>query len=153
MFADGPRAYAALYRAYEDIECRSTAGGRAFYADFLDEAAGLLGQNHLRQAAAAYRDAGKLWSRIADAIANCPDDAIRRACDIADRRVELNDALDDGASGEAAALWQQRHTLGDRCALGREAAASLYRELADVVDGILRTERHAVDLLNTNVRS
>ena len=153
MFAHGPRAYAALSRAYEDIECRSTAGGRAFYADFLDEAAGLLGQNHLRQAAAAYRDAGKLWSRIADAIANCPDDAIRQACDIAERRVELNDALDSGTCAEAAALWQQRHTLGDRCALSREAAVSLYQELADVVDGILRTERHAVDLLNTNVRS
>jgi hypothetical protein len=153
MFAEGPRAYAALYRAYEDIECRATAGGRAFYADFLDEAAGLVGQDHLRRAAAAYRDAGTLWSRIADAIAHCPDEAIRQACDIADRRVELNDALDKGTSAEAAALWQQRHTLGERCTLPHEAAVRLYQELADLVDGILRTERNAVDLLKTTVRS
>jgi hypothetical protein len=153
MFAEGPRAYAALSRAYEDIECHSTAGGRAFYADFLDEAAGLFGHDHLRRAAATYREAGTLWSRIADAIANCPDDTIREGCAIADRRVELNDALNKGTCAEAAALWQQRHTLGQRCTLGHEAAVSLYQEVAGLVDGILRTERHAVDLLNMNVRS
>jgi hypothetical protein len=153
MFAEGPRAYAALYRAYEDIECRSTAGGRAFYADFLDEAAGLLGQDRLRRAAGAYRDAGTLWSRIAETIANCPDEAIRQACDIADRRVELNDALDKTTCAEAAALWQQRHTLGGRCKLGRAAAVGLYEEIASLVDGILRTERNAVDLLKTSFRS
>ena len=149
MFSEGARAYAALYRAYEDIECRSTAGGRAFYADFLDEAAVLLGQDRLRRASAAYREAGALWSRIAGAIANCPDEAIRQACDIADRRVELNDALDKAACAESATLWQQRHKLGERCKLGRDAAVGLYREMASLIDGIIERERAAVDLLKT----
>ena len=147
MFAEGPRAYAALYRAYEDIECRSTAGGRAFYAEFLDEAAGLLGQERLRRAADAYREAGTLWSRIAGTIADCPDKAVRQACDIADRRVELNDALGDKSCGEAAELWQKRHTLAEQCKLGREAAVSLYKEMATLVDGILQIETRAVELL------
>ena len=112
MFAEGARAYAALYRAYEDIECRSTAGGRAFYADFLEEAAGLLGQDRLRRAAAEYREAATLWSRVADTIASCPDEAVRQACDIADRRVELNDAVDKATCAEAAGLWQQRNQAG-----------------------------------------
>ena len=149
MFSEGARAYAALYRAFEDIECRSTAGGRAFYADFLEEAAGLLGQDRLRRAAAAYREAGALWTRIADAIASCPDEAIRQACDIADRRVELNDALDKAACAESAALWQQRHQLGERCKLGHETAVGLYREMASLVDGIIERERAAVELLKT----
>ena len=147
MFGEGARAYAALYRAYEDIECRSTAGGRAFYAEFLDEAAELLGQDRLRRAAAAYREAGNLWGGIAEAIATCPDEAVRQACDIADRRVELNDALVDATCAESADLWQTRHKLAERCKLSRDAALALYKKMASQVDGILQAERAAVDLL------
>jgi hypothetical protein len=147
MFAEGARAYAALHRAYEDIECRSTAGGRAFYADFLEEVAGLLGQDRLRRAAAEYREAATLWSRVADTIASCPDEAVRQACDIADRRVELNDAVDKATCAEAAGLWQQRQKLAERCKLGRDAAVTLYEEMASQVDGIFRTETRAVELL------
>ena len=149
VFSEGARAYAALYRAYEDIECHATAGGRPFYADFLDEAAEALGQDRLRRAAAAYREAGTLWSRIAHTIARCPDEAVRQACDIADRRVELNDALEDAECARSAELWQARHKLAERCKLKREAALGLYTEMASLVDGILQTERRAVELLKS----
>ena len=90
-----------------------------------------------------------MWSRIASTIAGCADNAVRKACDIADRRVELNDALGDKSCAEAADLWQKRHTLAEECRLGREAAVRLYREMASLVDGVLQAERAAVDLLKT----
>jgi len=149
VFAERDRAYAGLHRAYQCIEHESTApaAGRAFYAEFLEEASAALGQPALQQAAAAYRDSGTLWAQAARLISGCADAAVRQACEIADRRLELSDAEGGGASKELSALWQKRHQLGAECKLTREAAQVLYAQLAAVFGQIVSAESAAVELL------
>jgi hypothetical protein len=150
IFAEAGLAYAGLHRAYEWIEYSMTApaGGRPLYADFLDEAAESLGQATLREAALAYRKAGELWAGLARMIAECDDPTVRRACEIADKRIELGDAGSEGAMKEAAGLWRNRYKLGCECKLTRDAALSLYTQMAEVVGRIGDAERSAVQLLS-----
>jgi hypothetical protein len=147
IFREGARAYAALHRAYEDIECRVSGAGRTFYAEFLDALADLPGHSRLREAAEAYRESGESWSRIASLIATCPDRAVRAACNIADQRVELADAAASGASGEAVSLWQKRQKLAEECRLDASTARELYSEIATLVGNIIDAERRAVPAL------
>jgi hypothetical protein len=149
VFAEGPRAYAGLQRAYECIEYSDTAphGGRPFYADFLEEAAAALDRPTLKKAAAVYRSLGELRGDISRLIADCSDPTVRRACEIADRRLELADAAARGALEESADLWQKRNRLGAECRMTAEAALSLYARMAEVVGKICDAERAAVDLL------
>ncbi len=153
VFAEGNRAYAGLQRAYECIEYADTApaGGRAFYADFLDEAAEALDQSILKQAATAYREAGELWAQVASLIAECEDSAVRQACEIADRRLELGGAHGEGVSKESSELWQKRHKIAGECKLTKDAALSLYAKIADVVGRISDAEHSAVELLKRSL--
>ncbi|MBL8155563.1 MAG: DUF4872 domain-containing protein [Anaerolineae bacterium] len=61
--------YAALASTYEGIVLDGSdgAGLRALYADFLDEAATILGQPALKDAAQSYRHAAACWRAFADA--------------------------------------------------------------------------------------
>lgn len=60
--------YAALASAYEGIvhDGSDGAGLRALYADFLDEAAAILAQPALKDAAQSYRQAAACWRTFAD---------------------------------------------------------------------------------------
>lgn len=68
VFADRSGLYGALKSVYEGIELISTGGGgmRGLYADFLDEASGIVGLS-LGEAAKAYRQLARQWSALADA--------------------------------------------------------------------------------------
>ncbi|HEY2931884.1 MAG TPA: DUF4872 domain-containing protein [Acidobacteriota bacterium] len=153
VFAEAGLAYAGLHRAYQCIEHESTApsAGRGFYADFLDEAAGALIQPILKQAATAYRQTGDLWAQVSGLITECPDPAVRQACEISDRRLELGDAHGESISKESSELWQKRHKLAAECKLTKEAALSLYTKMADIVGQISQAEHSAVDLLNRSL--
>ena len=81
IFADGARACAGLQRLHESIECHSAPqAGRGLYADFLDDSARVLDSPRLVQAAATYREAGALWTAIADRVAHCDDRTVRATC-------------------------------------------------------------------------
>jgi hypothetical protein len=69
IFAPGPTLYDALYSIFAQISARSDTGHahRAFYADFLEEASGILSRPGLRQAAEQYRRADAEWAAVADA--------------------------------------------------------------------------------------
>lgn len=148
LFPDGALAFAGLSRAYECIEAGIAPGaGRGLYADFLGHAAAALGNPRLVASAGAWREAAVLWGDLANLITDCGDGAIREACDIAHRRLELGDAADDG-TGSSAALWGRRHQLASGCRLTQEAAGALYDRMAAVVGNILAAERRAVGLMS-----
>ncbi len=69
VFANRKGLYGTLASVYQGITFDGSdgAGLRLLYADFLDEAAGLLGQNDLKDAAAAYRALAAPWQAFADA--------------------------------------------------------------------------------------
>lgn len=148
LFSEGARAFAGLQRAYECVDSGIAPGaGRALYADFLDVAATTLTQRPLAQAADAYRESAAHWTEMASLVADCGDRAIRDACEISNRRVELGDAASAGESADAAALWQARHRLAADCRLSKDAALALYGKMAEIVGRIADTERQAVRVM------
>jgi hypothetical protein len=148
LFTEGARAYAGLQRAYESIECHAAPGaGRAFYAEFLDSAATILERPTLASAAAAYRTAAAEWSSMAGLIAGAPDKALRAACAVADRRLELGDGTDAAAAKDSVERWTRRLELAQECRLSKDDAMSLYSEMAGVLGKILEAERTAVEAM------
>lgn len=67
VFADRQGLYNTLRSLFEELALNSGAGGlRGLYADFLEEAAGLIDREGLRTVAALYRDLGSRWDRLAE---------------------------------------------------------------------------------------
>jgi len=69
VFLPGPRLYNGLLSAVQWIETAGNGPGmlRAMFADFLDEAATITGNDKYSDLAARYRDIAALWSELAAA--------------------------------------------------------------------------------------
>jgi hypothetical protein len=146
IFAEGARACAGLQRLHESIECHSAPqAGRGLYADFLDDSARMLDSPRLAQAAATYREAGALWTAIADLVAHCDDRTVRKVCTAADRRLEDDDTGGDAAARSCADRVRELQTIAAGCQLTTDAARGLYAEIAALVRRIEDAERAAVD--------
>ena len=147
LFAEGPRAFAALKRTSEWVACFVAPGaGRPLYAEsHLMMPAQALGQPALRTSASAYRDAGQRWSALAGFIATLEDAAVRRACEGAERAVEALDSDGDcRAVEDPMELMRKQQTAGSDCALTKEAALAIYAEMAAQIGAIVKAERAAV---------
>jgi hypothetical protein len=88
-----------------------------------------------------------LWASIGDIVAACDDPAVRKACALADERLEGEDAASDVASRSCAERWKDLQALAQSCKLSKSAATALYADIAAVVGRITDAERAAVDLL------
>lgn len=64
----GAQIFLPMRDAFETIETGSTGGSlfRPLYAEFLEEAAGLLGKKDLRALAGEYRELGEQWTAFAE---------------------------------------------------------------------------------------
>ncbi|MEZ6194746.1 MAG: DUF4872 domain-containing protein [Planctomycetota bacterium] len=146
VFTSGDRAYAGLRRVYDCIhhDYTAPAGGRPFYADFLDEAEALLGRPGLGEAASLFREAGERWRDLAELAAGAPDAAVRRACELSDLRAE---ALDAGEVEAARAFGEERAGLRESCSLGAEEAGGVFAAMAEALGAVIETERAAVAAL------
>jgi len=152
VFAEGARACAGLQRLHESIECHSAPqAGRGLYANFLDDSARTLDAPRLAQAAATYREAGALWTAIADLVAHCDDAAVRKVCTAADTRLEDEDTGGDAASRSCADRVRELQTIAAGSKLTRDAARALYADIAAVVGRIEDAERAAVDHMKAAV--
>jgi len=124
VFADG-RGIGSM-RASIYTNAAHGAHLRGLYADFLDEAARLLGRSELRDAGAAWRTAADAWEPIVDT-ALPPGDELR---DLIDRA----NALGDDAADVAAARWdlQRRRdeAVGELPAVGELVTAMYEAETA-----------------------
>jgi hypothetical protein len=72
-FTDGPALHEAMSSLYEQIELRGFGGSafRGMYADFLDQAAGVIRKSGLKKVAEQFREADDSWHKIA--LAALPD--------------------------------------------------------------------------------
>jgi hypothetical protein len=119
-------------------EYTSAGGTRPLYAEFLDEASGLLGEPRLAEAAALFRESGALWSEIA-ARAGVAVDGLGEYAELAQRRAMVRLMRGDESELTARMAALEPIELPD--------AVALFAELADVVDLARKTEEHAVALL------
>ena len=109
VFASGRGLAGALVSCYEGIQPVGPYGGhlRGLYADFLDEAAGLLEDPSLSGAAAAWREAAARWQTLADLA--LPDEVFGRLRELL---AEVHGTVVEGgdASSAAAELWELRRS-------------------------------------------
>jgi hypothetical protein len=114
VFADRVSLFDACLSVYENLEPQAGWSGgnlRGLYAEFLDEAAGLLDTPALGKAAAAYREAAARWQQVAEVAVPAdrePFGEARRLTDRLQGQVEGGDAARREAAGTAASLWALR---------------------------------------------
>ncbi len=148
VFHDGPLAYRALYRTFECamIELTAPAGGRAFYADFLDDAAKNDGLSGLAEVAALARQSGERFEHLAE-------HAVAAGGEVMTRAIELTEQIDElrrsgGDVGEQVrAMRQQRDALGDELQIDDATRVAAFVQLGEDFAAIAAIEQRLVEVL------
>lgn len=158
-FPPGRRMLAALAGgpaqpgAWDWIKTWGTADGaeRGVYADFLDEAAGLLGEPRLEDVAVRFREAAAVWNGLAQAML---PDTVSPLGEIRALKahkhhlfIEQGDAALDEIREVNAQLELLRATASEAFPLDEAEAAAFREALAERVRQILTIERDAVAAL------
>jgi hypothetical protein len=147
VFADRVSLFDACLSVYENLEPQAGWGGgnlRGLYAEFLEEAAGLLGTRALGKAATAYREAAARWREVAEVAVPADREPFAEARRLTDRlqaQVEGGDAARREAAGTAASLWALRDRW--RNEFPGDDADALLRSLAAAVAAAFDAEEAA----------
>jgi len=130
----------SMRRLYECLELSYTAPGgtRPLYADFLDEAAGMLDRPALREAAELFRESGARWSALA-ARAEAHAGEYGELCE---RRMLLTMTGADVRETD-----KRIAALPPVPDLGADGRAVLFAEMADLVDAAHDLEARAAEIL------
>jgi hypothetical protein len=114
VFADRVSLFDACLSVYENLEPAAGSGGgnlRGLYAQFLEEAAGLLDAPALAGVASAYREAAARWDQVAEVALPADREPFAEARRLTYRlqaEVERGDAGRRDAAATAARLWALR---------------------------------------------
>ena len=163
FFAPGIRMYHALagspvqHGAYHWIMNWGSADGaeRGLYADFLLEAAQILGRPALKEAAAKFRDSYKLWLAFADAL--LPDDVplLGESKQLIRKKHVLFIEQGEAAVPEIQQIYARLNELLAQSEqdfpLSSAEAADLRANLRDILLKTSSVERQAVDLLQSAI--
>jgi hypothetical protein len=148
VFAGGRGLTTALLTVWEAVEPVGMDGGhlRGLYADFLDEAAPLLGER-AAQAAEAFRECGRRWHAVAEAALPADVPEYARLRDLVAAVAEGVALGDDGATARAEAaaeLWQRRAELDRQPPVAPDLGV-----LAERLRAVHAAEAEAVAVLRT----
>lgn len=112
-FPPGAQMYDGLRAIYESIVLGDTPGQgfRALYADFLDEASGILDEPALGEVAGQYRACAALWQALADAALPEAIPAFAETRSLLHRRRDLLVRQGEAAGDEIAAINERLHAL------------------------------------------
>ncbi|HSJ83512.1 MAG TPA: BtrH N-terminal domain-containing protein [Acidimicrobiia bacterium] len=115
VFADRRSLWRALRSTHDSVSDIGIIGGslRPLYAEFLDEAARVLGRSELSAVAEHYRNAGEAWDDVADATLPDGFEPLREAVELSRRRREAVRRGDAGGM-EAAEAAKALNELADR---------------------------------------
>ena len=164
LFAGGPRLYQALAGTpaqpgvFAWIMTRGAApdAERALYADFLDEAAMILGKPALQEVAEKFRASAQAWHALADSA--LPDDspALAEAKGLHLKRHKLFTEQGEAALDEIGVVRQRLYALRDEAAeafpLSEAEVAALRERMATHVLAIHDLELKAVEALQSVMR-
>ena len=138
-------------RLYECLEVQFTGPGatRPAYADFLDEASGVLREPRLAEAAGLFRESGACWSRLAARAAQASA-GLGAYAELCEERLVLLLTRGREAADELRALADkiEELTQGYADPLGDDGRAALFAEFAGLVDAARAHEERAVALLS-----
>jgi hypothetical protein len=156
VFADRVSLFDACLSVYEGLEPSGSGGGnlRGLYAEFLDEAAGLLDVPALGKAAAAYREAAARWHEVAETALPAgrePFAEARRLTDHLQAQVERGDAAQQTAAATAADLWALRDRWRQEFPGDDQDVETLLTTLASTVAAACDAEEAALGELTAAV--
>jgi hypothetical protein len=144
---DGSAAHvSSMQRLYDCLTTEYSSPGamRPLYADFLVDAADLLGNPGLREAADRYARAGELWSQIAET-ATGGTLAPYRA--LVERRLELRIGSGSAAAPELRALAEETQAFIEGLALSEEDRTHRLDAVAELAAEVVAVERDACAIL------
>lgn len=154
-FNTGPELHGAMSSVFEQIELRGNGGSafRGMYADFLDQAAGVLKKPALKKVADQFRESEASWHKIA--LAALPDSIpiLKETRETFDRRATLlrkprtpkvNEELDSLRTR----LKELRESSAKELALSPEARLDLFSSIRSRVLETEAIERAAFTNLN-----
>jgi Butirosin biosynthesis protein H, N-terminal/Domain of unknown function (DUF4872) len=148
VFASGRGLAGALLSTYEGIQPVGLYGGhlRGLYSEFLDEAAGLLEEPRLADAATAWRSAAARWQALAEiALPAEPFGRVRELMtEIHAAVIEEGDAGAATAATAATELWALRRTLDTSPPV---EPAELFPDMRELLEEIYARETEAAALL------
>lgn len=153
VFAAGHGLFDALMSIVELVDDGVGAWGghlRDLYADGLKEAAAILDQPALLEAAGSWRASADLWQELADAAVPSDVDGAADAVELAE---ELHDAVMRGELGRAqartaaAALWEIRRRYANEWPLAEDETDALLADLGRRLAAIHAAERTALDAI------
>ena len=128
---------------------------RGVYAEFLDEAADILGKPELREAAEGFRASREVWLELMRAAT--PDDvpALREARELALRRRALFVERGQDALTDIRAIDERRRELGEAAArefpLDESGVVALREEMSGLVGRIANLEEEAFNTMRVAV--
>ena len=148
LFGTDGHAMTGLLRTYEGItsEYTSSEASRPMYAAFLKDAAAVLSDDRLTEAAALFESASAEWRAISDLIASS-DPVVAEAVGLID---EITELIGSGAPGST--VRAKRADLEHLLSTARVAAhlaAETYAAMSVPVGRILELETTAIEVLAT----
>jgi hypothetical protein len=153
QFAPGVRMYSGLTTAYQTIELFFTGGrgARHLYADFLDEAAIVLGKAALREVAETFRAAAGCWDALLATLLPEKVAPLRDARELMTRNYDLFLAQGGASLPERRQIIARLEALKERMKtdfpLGETEAATMRAEIAERVMAIHDAELVALEML------
>jgi hypothetical protein len=158
QFAPGARMFAGLTSGYGFLETWFTggSGARGIYADFLDEAAALLGNPALKAAASQFRESAGRWKTLADSLLPNHIPPFKEARELYQRDYHLfltqgNTSVDE-RRGIQQRLRDLKAEMAQHFPLTEAEAAQMRAGLRDQVMTIHDAEQIAVQTLTDAIR-
>lgn len=153
LFADPALLYEALKSIYTQVEDSGNGGGasRPTYADFLDEAARVIGKKALGKAAEQFHAAGQAWTALA--VAALPDevDLLRETRELIARRSRVFRQDGEAALPEmdriAIRLNELRDAVSRSFPLAEAEQTDLLANLKSCIEAVRAAETKAVQTL------
>ena len=151
MFAAGPQMYAGLTSTYKYLEVFYTggAGARGIYADFVDEAAQILGKPTLREVAGQFRACAGRWTAFTSALLPDAIPPLKEARELLNREythfLEFGIDKDGERARVAERLAALRKEMDSGFPLDEAGAAAMREEMAEHIAGIRDAEQAAFD--------
>lgn len=147
----------ALLSIWEDVMPAGGYGGhlRDLYADFLEQAAGIMENGRLREVAVSFRAIGEAWQTVAE---TALPDRVPAFAQLRERMVAVRQAMVDPAAvteeeadAAAADLWTLRAELDRDFPLSDAQTSELFTKLGAVVEEVYTREVEAVGRLKAAI--
>jgi hypothetical protein len=153
VFKNGRGLYGSLRTVYEAIEQTGSGGGalRGMYANFLDEASGVINNSALKEIAKSYREIQAMWTQLAQISLPNEIDIFEETKNLLDKREKIILKKGSDSLKEIGSLNDRLHAikgqLNDDFPLNSTNTMHLYAEIQTQIFKIEKEEKNTLQNL------